>query len=201
MAVTERTVVIVVTGEIGAGKSTVSKILARLMGCAVIDADVIAAEMWSRPDVKSMAVSHWGNDILDAQGNIIKAEISQHIFADNEEHKFCNSMIHPLVMEEIRRRTENIDAVAEIPLLPEAGRPEWIDRAVYVEADFEVRAERCKSRGWSVEELRRREKFLLPKEQRMAVCDYIIRNEGSLSDLERQAVNFVQILGAAPYLL
>ena len=127
MAVTARTVV---TGEIGAGKSTVSKILARLMGCAVIDADVIATEMWSRPDVKSMAVSRWGGEILDAQGNIIKAEISRQIFADDEEHKFCNAMIHPLVMEELRRRTENIDAVVEIPLLPEAGRPEWINRAV-----------------------------------------------------------------------
>ena len=63
----------------------------------------------------------------------------------------------------------------------------------YVEADFDVRAERCRvSRGWSVEELRRREKFLLPKEQRMAVCDYIIRNEGSLSDLERQALKLIQ---------
>ena len=192
MAVTERTVVIAVTGEIGAGKSTVSKILARLMNCKLIDADKIAAEMWSRPDVKDMAASRWGNDILDAQGNIMKTEVARRIFVDNEDYIFCNAMLHPLVMEEIRRLTENIDAVVEIPLLPEAGRPEWIDRVVYVEADFNVRAERCRLRGWNNEELSRREKFLLPKLERIAICDHIIRNEGSLSDLERQAVKFLQ---------
>ena len=189
MAVTERTAV---TGEIGAGKSTVSKILARLINCTLIDADVIAAEVWLRPDVKDMAASRWGNSILDAQGNIIKAEVARRIFADDEEYKFCNAMLHPLVMKEIRRLTENVDAVVEIPLLPEAGRPEWIDRAVYVEADFNVRAERCRLRGWKNDELIRREKFLLPKTERIAVCDYIIRNEGSLSELERQALKFIR---------
>ena len=178
--------VIAVTGEIGAGKSTVSKILARLMECTLIDADVIAAEIWSRPDVKNKAVSRWGNAILDAQGNIIKAEVARRIFADDNDYASCNAMLHPLVMEEIRRLTENVDAVAEIPLLPEAGRPEWIDRVVYVEADFDVRAERCRLRGWNDDEIIRREKFLLPKPERIAICDYIIRNEGSLSDLNEK---------------
>ena len=182
-----------VTGEIGSGKSTLSRILSRLMNCAVIDADKIAAKIWTRDDVKNIFVSRWGNEILDADGNIIKGEISQRIFTDNEEHKFCDSIIHPLVMEEIRILTENIDAVAEIPLLPEAGRAEWITRVIYTEADFSLRAERCRvSRGWSYDELMRREKFLLPKSERLSICDYVIRTEGSLSDLRAQAVKFLQ---------
>ena len=64
--------------------------------------------------------------------------------------------------------------------------------AVYVEADFDTRAERCRLRAWNDDELIRREKFLLPKLERMAVCEYIIRNEGSLSDLERQALKFIE---------
>lgn len=182
-----------VTGEIGSGKSTLSRILSRLMNCAVIDADKIAAEIWTRDDVKNIFVSRWGNEILDADGNIIKGEISRRIFTDDEEHKFCDSIIHPLVMDEIRTLTENIDAVAEIPLLPEAGRPAWITRVIYTEADFSLRAERCRvSRGWSRKELLRREKFLLPKSERLAICDYVIRTEGSLSDLRAQAVKFLQ---------
>ena len=182
-----------VTGEIGAGKSTVSAILARLMKCSLIDADKVAAEIWTRNDVQRVFTERWGNDILDVHGNIIKARIAEHIFASTEEHEFCDSLIHPLVMDEIRRLTCGIDAVAEIPLLPEAGRPEWIGRAVYVMAGFDVRAERCRdSRGWSDDELLRREKFLLPRELRIDVCDCIIRNEGSLSELERQAVKFLQ---------
>lgn len=181
-----------VTGEIGAGKSTVTSILARLMGCVQVDADKVAAEIWTRPDVKSVAVSRWGDDILDAQGNIVRAEIARRIFADDEEHRFCNSLIHPRVMDEIHMLADGSDIVAEIPLLPEAGRPEWVDRAVYVMADFRVRAERCRARGWSDDELLRREKFLLPRESRLAVCDYVIRNEGGLSDLEGQAMKFLQ---------
>ena len=181
-----------VTGDIGSGKSTVSAILARLMNCALIDADKIAAEIWTRNDVKNTAVSRWGNGILDSDGGIVKAEIARRIFADDEEHRFCDSLIHPLVMDEIRKLTEGTDAVAEIPLLPEAGRPEWIGRAVYVMAGFRVRAERCRARGWSDDELLRREKFLLPRELRIDVCDCIIRNEGSLSELYGQAVRFLQ---------
>ena len=182
-----------VTGEIGAGKSTVSSILARLTGCVLIDADKVAAEIWTSPDVKGVFASRWGNDILDAHGNIIKARVAVHIFASAEEHEFCGSVIHPLVMAEIHRLTEDIDAVAEIPLLPEAGRPSWVGRAVYVMASFAVRAERCReSRGWNDDELLRREKFLLPERERLAVCDYVIRTEGGLSELEGQAVKFLQ---------
>lgn len=185
-----------VTGEIGSGKSTLSRILSRLMNCAVIDADKIAAKIWTRDDVKNIFVSRWGNEILDADGNIIKPKIAEKIFTDDSEHKFCDSIIHPLVMDEIRTLTENIDAVAEIPLLPEAvlcSRPEWITRVIYTEADFSLRAERCRvSRGWSYDELMRREKFLLPKSERLSICDYVIRTEGSLSDLRAQAVKFLQ---------
>ena len=54
-----------VTGDIASGKSSLSRILARLMKCALIDADKIAAEIWTRPDVKRLFAQRWGNDILD----------------------------------------------------------------------------------------------------------------------------------------
>ena len=185
-----------VTGAIGSGKSAFSEILAGLMNCTLIDADKISAEIWTRDDVKNIFVSRWGKKILDAQGNIIRGKIADKIFTDDEEYKFCNEIIHPLVMNEIRTLTENICAVAEIPLLPEAVRfcrEKWISRAVYVMADFDVRAERCRvSRGWNRDELLRREKFLLPERERISICDYVVRNEGSLYDLKLQAVKFLQ---------
>ena len=163
------------------------------MKCALVDADKIAAEIWTRPDVKRVFAQRWGSEILDSHGNIIKQKIADKIFTDNGEHKFCDSIIHPLVMNEIHGRTENINAVAEIPLLPETGRPFWIQRVIYTEADFSVRAERCRaSRGWDDEELLRREKFLLPKSERLSICDYVIRTEGSLQDLKAQAVKLLQ---------
>ncbi len=90
-------------------------------------------------------------------------------------------------VSELQKCTQNLsDKVVEIPLLPEAGRPAWIDRAIYITAKFETRAERCKSqRGWSVDELMRRESLLLPQRERVAVCEYVIHNDGGVSELER----------------
>ena len=96
-------------------------------------------------------------------------------------------------MSELRERVNDLPcSVIEIPLLPEVGRSEWIDTVIYVEACYSVRAERCKLRGWDDGELLRREKFLLPRNLRLSASDYIIRNEGSLMELESQAVRLSQ---------
>ena len=178
-----------ITGDIGSGKSTAARILAGILGCESLDADGIAKSMWLREDVKACAVGRWGNDIIAPSGRIITSRIAEHIFSAKSESDFCNSIIHPLVMAELRERTRSLSrAVVEIPLLPEAGRPEWIDRAVYVTAKFEARAERCKSqRGWSIDELRRRESLLLPQSVRMSVCEFVLHNDGGIDELSRKA--------------
>ena len=185
--------VIAATGDIGSGKSTGAKILARLLGCTCLDADVTAKDCWELDGVKAKAVQRWGNGILDAEGRIIRAAVAERIFSAKSEHDFCNALLHPIVMAKLRELTRNIDAVVEIPLLPEAGRQEWISESVYFCAPFTIRAERCKTqRGWTVGELMRRENFLLPQSVRMSVCDYVIHNDGSLEDLEEQLQTIIR---------
>ena len=179
--------VIAVTGDIGAGKSTVSKILAEKLGCERLDADVIAKSLWLRDDVKAQAVNRWGEKILDTSGKILIPEIAKIIFNDETENKFCNSMLHPLAMAELERQSrENKNIVLEIPLLFEAGSSfDWINFVVYVTANFDVRTERCRvSRGWSIEELRRREKMLLSQREKISMSDFVINNGGNISELE-----------------
>ncbi|MBQ7543406.1 MAG: dephospho-CoA kinase [Synergistaceae bacterium] len=175
-----------ITGEIGSGKSTASHILAGLLGCEYINADSIAKSLWERSDVKARAAGRWGRGILDASGRIILALAAERIFSSKAEHDFCNALLHPLVMSELQEMVQGRDAVLEIPLLPEAGRPKWIDRVIYVAAKFETRAERVRARGWDAEELRRRESFLLPERERIAVCNIVIRNDGGTDELQRQ---------------
>lgn len=179
-----------VTGEIGSGKSTAARILARKLCCECFDADKIAKSLWEREDVKAQAVSRWGNAILDSSGKIITSRIAMHIFADKSEHDFCSSLIHEHVMSALHEKVSSLgenDSVLEIPLLPEVGRPKWIDEVIYITANFDVRAERCRlQRGWSPEELLRRENFLLPQSERMSICDYIIDNSNDITELERK---------------
>ena len=181
--------VIAITGDIGAGKSTFAKLLAEKLKCELLDADKTAKNLWTRNDIKKIAVSRWGNEISDKAGNLIPAKISEHVFSDKNENKFCNSLLHPLVMSELEKKAATLkNCVIEIPLLFEAAaetlRPKWIDKVIYVTAPFEVRARRCfEQRGWSIDELKRREKFLLPKKTKTALSDLVIKNNGSLNQL------------------
>ena len=179
--------VIAVTGDIGAGKSTVSKLLAQKLSCEYLNADVIAKNLWHRDDVKAQAVNHFGDDILDSEGRIIIPGIAELIFTNEDNNAFCNALIHPLVMDELEDLSVQYgDAVIEIPLLFEAGRRKFIDRVIYVEAQLALRLHRCEiQRGWNIGELLRREKFLLPREHRIAMSDYVIHNDKSISELER----------------
>ena len=178
-----------VTGDIGAGKSTFAKLLAEKLNCELLDADKTAKNLWTRDDIKKIAVARWGVEISDEKGNLILKKISEHVFSDKNENKFCNSMLHPLVIAELEEKASKLkNCVIEIPLLfeAEANRPKWIDKVIYVTADFEIRAQRClEQRGWSVDELMKRESLLLPQRERIAVCEYVIHNDGEVSELER----------------
>ncbi len=177
--------VIAVTGDIGAGKSTLSKLLAKKLNCERFDADETAKALWENYDVKKLAASHWGGEIFDTQGNIIKAKISDYIFSSKEDWNFCNSILHPSVMKILSEKIHD-NVVVEIPLIFEAGKTNWIDKIIYVAAPFNIRAERCKiQRGWSVEELLRREKYLLPRDEKISMSDYVINNDGNINELEK----------------
>ena len=182
---------VAVTGDIGAGKSTVSNLIAGKLKCPLADADKIAAGLWHDENVKEIFVLRWGSGILSPSGEIIKSEISRRIFFDIDEYKFCNSVLHPLVMKELKNRSmEAGNIVMEIPLLFEAcgERPEWMDKIIYVAADFEIRAERCQAqRGWNADELKRRESFLMPRDEKISMSDFVIYNDGSLEELNFSA--------------
>lgn len=195
-----------ITGDIGAGKSTAANLLAEKLSCPLLDADKIAAELWHDGKVKKIFVSRWGSEILDSSGEIIKTEISRRIFFNIEEYKFCNSILHPLVMKELGVRpprcggreelgVKHKNLVIEIPLLFEAceKKPAWIDKIIFVTANFETRSQRCfEQRGWSVDELKRRESFLMPREKKISMSDFVIYNDGTLEELKQKifSLNF-----------
>jgi len=192
--------IIAITGDIGAGKSTVSKLFAEKFSCPLLDADKITAELWHDENVKKIFAGHWDKKILDSSGEIIKSEISRRIFSDINEYNFCNSILHPLVMKELKIKIEelknkNKNLIAEIPLLFEAceKKSDWIHKIIYVAANFETRLQRCKiQRGWNIDELKRREKFLMQREKKISLSDFIIQNDGGLEAL-KQKISDVKI--------
>ncbi|HON34016.1 MAG: dephospho-CoA kinase [Thermovirgaceae bacterium] len=180
--------VIGLTGDVGAGKSTVSSAWAS-QGARVISADPIVAELWKRRDLAALAVGRWGRGILNAEGTLDHVALSGFIFGDEEEYRWACGIIHPLVREEMEKRIDGLDGwvVAEIPLLFEKGVPEWVDLTVYIEASEEERVRRNAFRGWDRKELHRRERWLLEPEDKKTRADLVISNDGTLDELVENA--------------
>jgi len=180
--------VMALTGDVGAGKSTVSGML-ESMGWKLIDADKVVAELWRTDGVIDAAVGRWGEGILE-NGAVAHAKVAKLIFADKAEYDWTMRLLHPLVKKEMRLRVETLKAegkpvVAEIPMLFEAGVSSWVTFKTFVTASRDIRLKRCAARGWDEAELARRESFFMPSEERMALSDFVICNDGGLDELRK----------------
>ncbi len=174
--------IIGLAGGIGSGKSTVARLMDTLGGY-VIDADAIARQALTLPEVRSQLVAWWGESILDATGNPDRAAIAKRVFTDPAERQRLEGVIHPIVA---RRRAELIDVanadpaarfiVLDVPLLFEVGLDKVCDRVIFVEADEKVRQERVqRTRGWDSSELPRRETNQMPLDRKRAISHDIVR--------------------------
>src|SRR5690349_6747934 len=93
--------VVALTGGIGSGKSTVSGLFEKL-GVPVIDADLIAREV-TEPTAKAfpIIVEHFGSSIVASDGTLNRRELRKRIFADENERRFLEKLLHPLIQESI----------------------------------------------------------------------------------------------------
>ncbi|NLL35912.1 MAG: dephospho-CoA kinase, partial [Fretibacterium sp.] len=124
-------VVLAVTGEIGAGKSTVARLFEEL-GALLLNADSIVAELWKSEELVALAVARWGPGILDGKGHVLSSHVAERLFSTKSEYEWGCSVIHPRVKREMCRLVEASDrwVVAEIPMLFEAGVPDWVTEIV-----------------------------------------------------------------------
>lgn len=171
----------VLTGDVGAGKSTMLAVW-REMGANVISADDVAKAQWRRDEVRRAAETRWGVGLYDERGEPIFAAIAERAFASREDTDFANALIHPRTVAEIDRlRAAPAPwAAVEIPLVFETGVPDWADCVVYAAAPMELRASRNVSRGWDEREIARREDKMMPRERKMAMADVVVENTGDI---------------------
>ena len=185
-------ILIGLTGNIASGKSQVAKILADL-GATIIDADVLAREA-VRPETQALRdiVKRWGKEILKTDGSLDRTALRQIVFADQSELDALNRIVHPGVTRlrdrEIARARERGDqiAVCVIPLLFERNLVDEFDAIVLVDAPRPLRLERLvATRGLEETDAMNMIAAQMPAELKRARADYVIENNGSLEDLER----------------
>ena len=176
------------TGDVGAGKSTLSRVWEE-MGATIIDADRVARDMWIFPDVQKKAAERWGSDFFEGDQKSVFAKIAAKIFSEEEEYEFVSDLLHPATIAAIEEIVRNADGwvVVEIPLLFECGRPKWMDFVVFASASPEKRVERNASRGWDAAEIKRRESRLMPRDIKIRKSDWVMENSGSKEEWETKA--------------
>lgn len=181
--------VIGLTGGIGAGKSTVSAILAEL-GAYIIDADKIGhAILEPNGAAYGEVVSAFGEGILRQDGAIDRGALAKIVFADGEKRAHLNAITHPKIRAEVSRRIERAEAeivVVDAALLLEAGFAGMCGEVWLVTAGQEARMARIMARsGYSREQAEARMASQMGDAARMAAANVIIENSGSLDALHR----------------
>jgi dephospho-CoA kinase len=180
------------SGGIGAGKSTVSSTFSDLGGI-VVDGDVISREV-VEPGTEGLGklVDAFGHYILADDGSLNRPALAAIAFSDEEKRKTLNGIVHPLVAH---RRSELIAAAADdavivedIPLLVESGMAPMFPLVVIVHATEDLRVKRLiEYRGFTEQDARARIAAQATEEQRRAVADVWLDNEGSAGELIEQA--------------
>jgi dephospho-CoA kinase len=177
--------VIGIIGGIGSGKSAVAGLFSR-EGCAVIDSDALGHEAIELPEVKAELRPWLGEGVFDEQGRVNRKAVGKLVFADPEKLERLNGLIHPRIGRQrdvlmVRHMADPaVKAVVwDTPLLLETGLDRECDVVVFVKASDEMRRERvAKTRGWSAQELAKREKSQIRLDKKALVADYYIDNNG-----------------------
>jgi dephospho-CoA kinase len=197
--------VIGIAGGIGSGKSVVARALADL-GCGLVDADAAAHEVLQEPGVRAALRAWWGDAAFEQDGTVSRRKIAQIVFGQADELTRLNALVHPRVAA--RRAAamaqfmadEDVVAVAwDIPLLFEVGLDRQCDAVIFVKVPYDKRLERVRqTRGWTDQELARREKSQIALDKKENLSDYIVDNGGDVTVAQAQ-VRQVFSLILAPY--
>jgi dephospho-CoA kinase len=189
------------TGSLGTGKSTVAAILKKL-GWQVVDADFIAHQVLSRGEsAYQQVVLNFGREILNPDQSLDRKKIAQLVFSDPDKLRLLESIVHPAVKLQVQCLKENfIKAQAEmafydVPLLFEKNMQKDFNKIVVVTCDEKLQRERLRTRNkWSEAEIDLRLKAQLPMQEKIKAADYLIKNNGSLIELEDEVKRVLSAL-------
>ena len=182
--------IIGLTGGIGTGKSTVTKRFIGL-GVPVIDADEIAHDLVKpRQPALQEIVREFGMEFLTPEGGLNRSLLRKAVFNDPKRRKALESILHPLVRKEMLRRAGLISApycIFCIPLLTETHQADMVDRVLVIDSPEKLQYERITKRdGLPQTEIKAILAAQARREDRLALADDVIINEGSLDDIYRQ---------------
>jgi dephospho-CoA kinase len=188
------------TGGIAAGKSEALIALGRL-GAATLSSDDVVHELLTTGEVRDQLVERFGDRVAPG-GEIDRGAVAEVVFGDPDQRGWLEGLLWPRVGERIvswreqqdRAEPRPLAAVVEVPLLFEAGMEAAFDKTIAVVAEEEVRSERAGARGHMGVESRTSRQ--LPQEEKARRADIVVRNEGTLEELEEGLSSALATIGS-----
>ncbi|PHQ73735.1 MAG: dephospho-CoA kinase [Marinobacter sp.] len=195
--------VVGLTGGIGSGKSTVVRLFGAL-GVHWVDADDVAREVVEpgTPGLERIA-EHFGQEILLPDGGLDRAALRRIVFDAPEERAWLESVLHPVIREELMRQLHPDNyalpyVLLVSPLLLETDQHELVDTVVVVDVPVDVQIQRTMARDTNDrEQVERIIAAQMPREQRLQKADKVVDNSLPLADVEHQIEDLHQAFLAA----
>lgn len=191
---------VAVTGGLSCGKSSVCRFFEKY-GAYVVSADDIVHQLLSpETNLGKKIIQLIGDDII-SNNRIDRSKIAKKVFNQPKLLHSLEQALHPAVLEEIKKQyiqaneKKAVLFVAEVPLLFEAGMENFFDVVVTVVADPEMSKQRFQqATGQNSAEFDKRSKRQLTLEAKIKKADYVIKNCGSLQELEDKTKQIMNLL-------
>ena len=186
------------TGGIGSGKSVAGDFFIEL-GIDVIDADHVSKNILDdNESAKKLSLEQFGEKFIDKNNNVDRALLRDEIFKNENKKEALESIIHPLVREEIFNFIENSNSVYKIimvPLIYETNSQDFYDKIVVVDCKEENQIIRASKRDNKTKnDIINIMKNQASSNERMSIADEVIKNDSSLDDLKKQVIKVHQKL-------
>lgn len=180
--------VVGLAGGVGSGKSTVARILRRLKGARVIDADAVGHRVLAQPALRRRLSALFGRGILGRGGKVDRRELARRAFRTRASQARLNRATHPAILARIRKELGAARGwvVLDASLLFESGADALCDRVIFVDAPARTREARTAARGWAPGERRRREALQRSLAEKRRRSDVVIDTAGPVARTERQ---------------
>ena len=182
--------IIGLTGGIGSGKSSAAKFFIEL-GIDAVDADDISKNILDNNlEAKKIFIESFGKKFLDANNKINRHLLRSEIFKDESKKNLLESIIHPLVRNEILKfidSSKSIYKIIMVPLIFETKSESFYDKILVVDCEEEIQIKRASKRDKkSPDNIINIMKAQASRQERNSIADIIIMNNDSLEDLKKE---------------
>ena len=178
------------TGGIGCGKSLVSDLFHDQFDIPIIDADVIAKQLTQTRHVLDTISQHIGAEYIDTNNQLLRDKLRHAIFSDPSIRDKLESILHPLVYDEIGKKLGELDTnycIVSIPLLLETKRTDFLARILVVDCTVEEQITRVMTRDQcSRTHIENIISTQIDRDSRLAAADDIIENSGDISSVQNK---------------